>query len=131
MDDKGKRYRHLPKRVKRQYRHVQDIPKHQSYVSPRSSTQIVQVCQDFMVHIIPQALRGPVVADMWQYTSGYVSWFFSVSHLLLIPLVEVAQTLSNRLANEEVIIEEFLLIDCPNTLGIILTLYDMTDERVA
>jgi len=58
---------------------------HLSYMHPLGSTQILHAFQGFMIHIIPQAPWSAMVADPWQYTLGYMSWFFRVSHPLLTP----------------------------------------------
>lgn len=59
-----------------------------------------------------------------------MTWFFRVSHLLLIPHAELVQVPPPMPTNEEVIIEEDHARDLPNTLGIIHTLYGTTNEKL-
>jgi hypothetical protein len=59
----------LLKLVKRHYGHIQNIPRHPSFVSPLGLAQTLQVFQDFMIHVIPLVQQGPMVTDQWQHVS--------------------------------------------------------------
>jgi len=56
-------YRHLPERVKRQYRYVQDVPRHPTDVVQMRETHIVQAFIDFRTHTIKQNNWGNLAGD--------------------------------------------------------------------
>ena len=59
-------YHHLPKRVKRQYGYVQDVPRHPTYVVQMREAHIIQAFIDFRTHTIKQ--------DGWGIPTGETPW---------------------------------------------------------
>ena len=51
-------YRHLPKRVLRQYRYVQRVPRHPTYVVELLPPRIVQAFVDFRAHTLKEPNWG-------------------------------------------------------------------------
>ena len=47
-------YRHFPRRVRRQYKYVQNVPRHPTDVVELRATQIVQAFIDFRTHTIKE-----------------------------------------------------------------------------
>jgi len=74
------KYRHLPKRVMRQYRRVQKILRPCTNVAPFEYEEIAQAFRDFMIHVIPLVDRGSVPRDAWWTRGRYIYWLYRVSH---------------------------------------------------
>ena len=115
--------------MKRKYEHVQEILRHPCSVDPLDPPQIVQAFQNFMVHVIPLAEWGVVATDPWRTIGRYLTWFFHVSHPVMIAPVEVVELLPPRFPNKEVIIEKYAG-ECPNTLQIMQNVYDIMKEAL-
>jgi hypothetical protein len=109
---------------------VQNIPRHPDFVPPFHSAQILHAFQDFVIHVILLAKRGPVAVDSWQTETGYTIWLYRVSHLLMIPPTEVVELPPPRPPNEDVIIEKDHVRDRPIILHIIWTVCAMAKEQV-
>jgi len=96
-------YRQFPKRVRRQYEYVQNVPRHlMNVVVELRATQIVQAYIDFRTHTIKEPDWGqPVGEATWQVEDGYMLWYTRVSHPQILPLISGSPP---RLANEKQII---------------------------
>jgi len=81
-------YHHLPKWLLMQYGHVQIILRHRSSISSINIFQVDQTFQDFLLHIIHVPKQGLLLETPWQFVSGYISWFYRVSHSKVVSLVE-------------------------------------------
>lgn len=79
--------KHLPERVLRQFGHFQSIPRDPVASAPAGLT-LEQIDQIFMEHMeermIEGDMRGAVVVNPWDYVPGYISWFYRVSHPMML-----------------------------------------------
>ena len=87
-------------------RALQGIPRPPTDVAPLEPQEIAQAFRDFMVYAILWADRGHVALDQSKSRSGYATWFYSVSHLVMSPPAEVYEEPPTRPPNEKVILDE-------------------------
>ncbi|WJX62687.1 hypothetical protein P8452_47653 [Trifolium repens] len=78
---------YLPECVLRQFGHVQSIPRHPRESAPpfltTPATALITVSlhfAGFMERVLTAAQRGPLVIDPWYVVSGYMPWYFRISH---------------------------------------------------
>lgn len=95
-------YRHLHKRVKRQYECEQDIPRHLSVVGPIPIDQVVQAFLDYRVWCIHEDQWGPRDRP-WQHVPGYIAWHVRVCHPKILPPEDGSPS---RPTNRKQLIEE-------------------------
>jgi len=76
---------HLPKRVMRQYRYVQTVPRPPTTIMPLAPTVVVAAFLEFALHVIAQQHRGAQVPDdePWKHLYRYIRWFYCVSHPII------------------------------------------------
>jgi len=125
-------YRHLPERVRRLYKYVQNVPRHLTDVVELRPTHIVQAFIDFCTHTINDPDWGqPAGESTWQMEDGYILWYTTVSHPLILRLLPRDLP---RPANEEQIIahqwEQYEAIGSPNTYDIVTGVVAYADEQL-
>ncbi|RHN45659.1 hypothetical protein MtrunA17_Chr7g0233741 [Medicago truncatula] len=81
-------YCHLPERVRRQYGYVQNVSRHLIDVVELRPTHIVKGEIDFRTHTIKEPEWGqPTEESTWKMKDGYMIWYTTVSHPLILPLL--------------------------------------------
>ncbi|GAU41518.1 hypothetical protein TSUD_302570 [Trifolium subterraneum] len=97
---------HLPERVLRQYGHVQSIPRAPG-VSAKAGMNHFSIQDAFDEYLnenyVTEEMRGPRDVHGYETVSGYIAWFYRVSHPKIWPPVVGDPP---RHANVEVMIEE-------------------------
>lgn len=78
------------------------------------------------MHVIPKAEWGSMVLAPWQYTHGYVVWYFRISHPKILLTIERDPP---RPANEEQITYQKHARYMPNSPRIIRSCINFTNER--
>jgi len=97
-------YRHLPERFRRHYGYVQNNPRHPTDVVELRPDQIVHAFLNFRTYTIKELDWGePAGEEAWWMEDGYVLWYYTVSHPLILPLLPRDLL---RPANEEQIIAQ-------------------------
>jgi len=119
-------YRHLPERVKRQFRFVHDVPKHPSDVPEIHVDMLANVFRDPRPWFYND--WGQRCDITWEYHPGYIAWYAKVSHPPIIPPDEESPP---RPANREQLIEEEHAREIPDTLTIIKDIVQISDNDVA
>ncbi|MCI01603.1 serine/threonine-protein phosphatase 7 long form-like protein, partial [Trifolium medium] len=81
--------RHLPERVLRQFGYVQGIPRDPAASAPSGLT-MDQIDDAFLEEmedrLIDEDMRGAAVVNRWDYEPGYISWYYRVSHPLMLKI---------------------------------------------
>ncbi|GAU25842.1 hypothetical protein TSUD_31060 [Trifolium subterraneum] len=97
---------HLPERILRQYGHVQSIPR-ASGVSAKAGMNQFSIQDAFDEYLnenyVTEEMRGLRAVHGYETVSGYIAWFYRVSHPKIWPRVGGDPP---RPANVEVMIEE-------------------------
>ena len=125
-------YRHLPERVRRQYKYVHNVPRHPTDVVELRPTQIVQAFVDFRIHTIKEPDWGePAVETTWWVEDGYILWYITVSHPQIFPPLPGDLL---RPASEEQIIaqqwEQYEARGSPNTYKMFCGVVAYADEQL-
>jgi len=87
MAGKGRRVRHLPEQVLRQYRYVQTRPRPPRGIQPFAADDVAMAFMEFALHLLSQKERGHLVPnnEPWAHSRGYMRWFVRVSHPIANP----------------------------------------------
>jgi len=118
MADKERMVRHLSERVLRQYNYVQTVPRPPTTIVSLEPTEVVTAFLEFALHVLIQQQRGdPVLeGEEWMHTKGYMTWFYKVSHPLIIGPAPVPEYTIPINVYEEVIVEQQWARDPPDPI---------------
>jgi len=83
MCGKQRVYRHLPERVKRQLKFVQDVPRHPSSVAQMLPQVLTTVLIDAQPWLYPHWIHR--CERPWQHDTGYMAWYAKASHPRILP----------------------------------------------
>jgi len=87
MAGKGRRVRHLPEQVLRQYGYVQTRPRPPRDIQPLAADDVAMAFMEFALHLLSHKERGHLVPnnEPWAHSRGYMRWFVRVSHPIANP----------------------------------------------